>query len=322
MIDAYLEHGSYEKAAEALGIKSASNIGDAIRIVKARAATAGYAPEHDMTKVAPEPYIVKGTSTYYGRDGEKRGQWVKTDLDTQRRLELIRAAIEGMVANVPRLPPLPAPIATREKLANLYTFTDYHLGMLAWREETGAPWNLEIAKATLIRALEHMVTRAPSARVGILNIQGDFMHTDGLVPVTPTHGHVLDAAARFGEIVDAAIFVVRRLIDLLLMHHEEVHVVIAEGNHDIVSSLILRKLFGALYEAEPRVTVNASEVPYYVYQHGRVMLAIHHGHLKKNESLPLFFAAKFPEMWGATKWRYCSTGHRKRRPDPTFTRLM
>jgi hypothetical protein len=68
-------------------------------------------------------------------------------------------------------------------------------------------------------------------------------------------------------------------------------------------------MFSALYENEPRVTVNASELPYYVYQHGKTMLGFHHGHLKKKEGLPLLFAAQFPEVWGATTYRVVHTGH-------------
>ncbi len=32
--------------------------------------------------------------------------------------------------------------------------------------------------------------------------------------------------------------------------------------------------------------------------------------LKKNDQLPLLFAAQFAEMWGKTVKRYCHTGHR------------
>jgi hypothetical protein len=40
------------------------------------------------------------------------------------------------------------------------------------------------------------------------------------------------------------------------------------------------------------------------------MLAFHHGHLKKNDQLPILFAAQFPKIWGATEKRYAHCGHR------------
>lgn len=76
------------------------------------------------------------------------------------------------------------------------------------------------------------------------------------------------------------------------------------------SSIWLRAMFSALYENEPRVRVIQSELPYYVYQHGKTMLAFHHGHLKKSEDLPLLFAAQFPKVWGETSKRVCHVGHR------------
>jgi len=87
-------------------------------------------------------------------------------------------------------------------------------------------------------------------------------------------------------------------------------VLMAEGNHDISSSIWLRTMFNALYEKEPRVEVIDSEMPYYVYQHGLTMIAFHHGHLKKNDQLPLLFAAQFARVWGDTEKRYCHSGHR------------
>jgi hypothetical protein len=69
-------------------------------------------------------------------------------------------------------------------------------------------------------------------------------------------------------------------------------------------------MFSALYENEPRVEVINSPLPYYVYQHGKTMLAWHHGHLKKNDQLPILFASQFAQVWGQTTKRYAHCGHR------------
>jgi hypothetical protein len=155
-----------------------------------------------------------------------------------------------------------------------------------------------------------MMAASPQSRVGIVNQLGDWLHYDGLSAVTPLHGNVLDADGRFSKMVAAAIRILRRVIDLALIRHDVVHLILAEGNHDIASSVWLRHMFKALYENEPRITVNDNELPYYVYQHGKTMLAFHHGHLSKNGALPLLFAAQFPAMWGETTKRYIHTGHR------------
>ena len=308
-LQAVAEHGSGSKAAAALGVcKNAVN--ESIARLKAKAAAQGWAPEYDLSHRVPEPFVAKGHSTLYGADGKVKIQWVKTKIDDDRRLELIKAAVAALVEDVRPAEPLPAPAATAEHLCNLYTLTDAHVGMLAWRKEGGADWDLTIAERTLTGCFEQMVLSSPAATTCVVNQLGDWLHSDGLLPVTPTSGHVLDQDGRFSKMVGAAIRILRRVIDLALSKHQTVFVVMAEGNHDLASSVWLRLMFAALYENEPRVKVVDSELPYYVHQHGEVMLAFHHGHLKKNDQLPLLFAAQYPVVWGATTKRYAHTGHR------------
>lgn len=306
--DAICEHGGATAAARALG-RNIRNVFRAVESMKRRAALHGYSPDHDMTKTVPDGFLVKGVSTYYDSDGKAAGQWVKSSVDTERRAELIRAAAEAMAADIPRAAPLPAPAQTQSDLCNLYTLTDCHVGMLAWHKEAGEDWDLAIAEKTLIACFEQMIAASPKAAVGIVNQLGDFLHYDGLTAVTPSHGHILDADGRFSKMVSVAIRILRRVIDLALQHHDQVHVILAEGNHDMASSVWLRHMFKALYENEPRITVNDNELPYYVFQWGTTMLGFHHGHLAKKTALPLLFAARYPEIWGATTKRFCHSGH-------------
>ena len=311
-IKAIEEHGSARKAAKALGLAK-SAVTEAMARLRAQAARQGYSPAHDMTRTVPDGFQVKGVSTYYDKDGKAAGQWVKSSVDEQRQREMMQAAFETMAAELPRLRPVAAPRVTNAKLANLYTLTDSHVGALCWHRENLAPngdWDLSIAERTLTGCFEHMVNASPAARVGIVAQLGDFLHSDGLEAKTPTSGHILDQDGRFPKVVQTAIRILRRVIGFALQKHERVIVLMAEGNHDLASSVWLRAMFKALYEDEPRVEVIDSELPYYVYQHGSTMLAWHHGHLKKNDQLPILFAAQFPKVWGDTSKRYAHVGHR------------
>lgn len=306
--------GSYANAARVLGISS-GNVGDAVRTVQRRAAVQGYSPDHDLTQPIAPGYTGRGHSTLYIPNKETgelevRAQWVKTKADDDARARIIEQAFDSAAAVLPRVPPIKKPGGSMSSLANLYTITDFHLGMYAWSAEGGAAWDLEIAEKTMLAAFEAMVTNAPPAAKAVINIQGDFLHTNGPEPTTPAHHNVLDASGRYGEMVDAAIRVMRRVCDLALYRHAQVEVIFAEGNHDPDGSMWLRKMFAAIYEREPRLKVNASELPFYVVQHGQVMLLIHHGHKVKNEQLPLLAAAQFPVVWGATTKRFAHCGHR------------
>ncbi len=308
-LEAIEKHGSHRKAAAALGVGPTAIDGSMKRLRK-RAALHGHSPEHDMTHTVPDGFKVNGVSTYYNADGELRGQWVKSTADEDRRQELIRAAFDAMAEELPRLPPIQVPRDVSRNLANLYTLTDSHVGMLAWAHETGADWDLKIAEATLTGCFQRMVDGSPPAHIGFVNQLGDFLHSDGLVPVTPTGGHVLDQDGRYTKLVETAVRILRRVICMTLEKHEKVVVLMAEGNHDMASSVWLRVMFKALFENEPRVEVIDSPLPYYVYQHGKTMLAFHHGHMKKNDQLPILFASQFPKIWGETTKRYAHTGHR------------
>jgi hypothetical protein len=283
--------------------------------IRARAAAQGHAPEYGMSEQVPDGFKLKGRSVLRKLD-PVTGQrvellsWDKSSADDERRAEMLREAFAALSEEVPRVASIAPPANTNEALCNLFTLTDSHVGMLAWRKEGGADWDMQIAEDTLVGCFEQMVERSPYADTCVVNQLGDFLHYDGLLPVTPGHGHVLDADGRFSKMVRTAIRILRRVIDLALSRHKTVFVVMAEGNHDLASSVWLRIMFGALYENEPRVRVIDSELPYYVHVHGETMLAFHHGHLKKNDGLPLLFAAQYPREWGATTKRYAHTGHR------------
>lgn len=76
-IDATNKHKSMAAAAKALGVNKFM-ITQALKSVKKKAAIFGYSPDHHMLRAVPEPYIVKGVSTYYNKDGQPAGQWVKS----------------------------------------------------------------------------------------------------------------------------------------------------------------------------------------------------------------------------------------------------
>jgi hypothetical protein len=307
-------HGSIRKAAKALRVAESGIRGSLARL-EASAARQGYAPGHFEQGVAPGFNMGKVT-VQRGPGGEVERTWERQSPDQQRQHEAMLAAAEAMAEDLPRAKPARAPIATNAKLANVVTLTDAHVGALCWNRENLDPngdWDLAIAERTLVGCFEHMVQASPPARTCIVAQLGDFLHSDGMGMIegrTPTSGHVLSQDGRFQKVVQTAIRILRRVIGFALQKHERVVVLLAEGNHDLASSVWLRAMFKALYENEPRVEVIDSELPYYVYQHGKVMLGWHHGHLKKNDQLPLLFASQFPKMWGDTTKRIVHCGHR------------
>jgi len=109
--------------------------------------------------------------------------------------------------------------------------------------------------------------------------------------------------------VRAVIRSTRQMIDKALLRHGELHIIVEIGNHDLSNSVFLMECLSALYEKEPRVTVDTSPRHFHYFTFGKTLVGIHHGHGVKLDKLPLIMAADRPKDWGETKYRYWWTGH-------------
>jgi hypothetical protein len=308
--DAYMEHGSYQKAARALGLKSKNAVQDSITRLKARAAREfGYAPGHFESGVAPGFSMGKVT-VQRGPGGEVERTWERQSPDQERQAEMMREAFAALAEELPRLPrqKYAGPVGNGD-LLNCFVITDFHMGALSWAAETGADWNLDIAEQTLVAWFERAIAQSPNAKTALLAQISDLLHWDGFDAVTPASKHLLDADTRFPKLVRIAIRVLRRVIDMLLAKHERLHIIMADANHDPVSQVWLREWIAVLYENNPRVTVDTSPSPYNAYEFGKVAIFTHHGHKRRMSNVSEVFAAQFREMFGRTRFAYAHTGH-------------
>jgi hypothetical protein len=264
-----------------------------------------------MTHSAPDGCIVKKTTTLYDGNSGVKLQWVQRALEQENLIALVKEVVDELKTDVKPLKPIKRETKqVNEDLLTLYTLSDAHIGMLAWHEDGGADWDVGIAEKTIGDAIGSLVDSTPASGIGFFAQLGDGLHSDGMVPITPAHGHVLDSDSRFPKIVRAATRIFRDAINRLLMKHDKVIVLMAQGNHDPASSVWLQVVFSVLYENNPRVEVIQSAKPYYALQHGDVMLGFHHGHTATPERLPDVFMGEFREMYGRTKQTYIHCGHR------------
>lgn len=294
-VEAYERHGCYEEAGREMGVT-----GRAIRAAVDRVR---------MYSTDTEDYV-PGSRMVDG-DGNVKIQWMKP-ADKNAAIEEAREeAREALLSSVDGK----ARVLDKDysqsgsMLLNLYNVTDFHFGMKAWAPETGADWDIPIAKRCLEEYVDEAISRAPKADVSILSQLGDFFHYDSYEAVTPTSGHLLDADTRYGKMVREGVDSLRQFVERLREVSDKVVVLMAEGNHDIASSLWLRELFRAYYSSAPDVEVMENPAPFYSYLYGKTALFFHHGHKVKFEKLPEFFAARFPSEFGKADYRYIHCGH-------------
>lgn len=252
---------------------------------------------------------LKGASIYTTLpNGDKA--WVKTDEKKDEAGEFIRHAVDSFKDEVPKIEPRSDKPSCQENLLSCYILTDFHFGMMAWQQETGEPWSLDVAERTLFDFFRKAINKTDNSNTAILAQLGDLMDYDGLLQVTPTSGNIMDTDAKFPQMAKIVVNCIRRVVDLLLDKHHHVHIKMCEGNHDLSSSVWLRIMFDVFYQNEPRVSVDNSDIPYYAYEWGETSLFFHHGHKKGVNDIARVMAGMFRDIYGRTKYSYCHLGHR------------
>lgn len=312
--DLRLRGTSWEEICRRLGL-SRGNATTNLRRLKLRAIERGFNPDAVHQTPIEEGYRVKGKSrlvAHTATGAETRLEWVKTETDKERQARILIEALENASKTNKPFKPTKGPSRANEDLATLVTITDFHLGMLAWEDETGEAWDTQIARDVLLNAVHDLIQGSPKSGLGILNQLGDFLHFDSILgPTTPTSNFVLDADTRYSRLVELTITLMQEVVRMMLKAYPEVRVIQAEGNHDISGSVWIRKHLKHMFSDEPRVTVDDTEFPYYAHLHGRTMLAFHHGHKMKLSQVHKLFASepRYRPMWGEATRCYIHTGH-------------
>lgn len=331
--DVYRRLGSERKAAAELGIARAT-----LRRRLERAAREGKLLDHppampgfEITKVTtapdggqhitqkqehgekyepPSTHVLGKVTAQVDAAGRVVQSWPRYMPDAEQQEAAMRAVVAALKEEVPRAEPVPLPARSgNTDLLNQFTVTDLHMGMLSWREETGADYDLKIAEKLLVDWFAAAVELSPPAATAVLAQLGDLLHHDSHQSVTPTHAHVLDADSRLQKVIRAVIRCLRQIVALLLAKHERVHIVMADANHDPAGGAWLREMFAAFFEDESRVTVDSSASTYYCYEHGETSLFYHHGHKRKIADVDSVFAGQFRDVFGRTKRSYAHIGH-------------
>jgi hypothetical protein len=319
VFDTYLKEGSSIKVEKVLGVPANSVRATLKKVLQRAQKDPSYVFSVGGKEVVASPGFKFGKITVARRpEHECKNCGVITeevidriwDRQTLEPADYVASVIENF--EYKPLPVIKPPKAkAKSNLLNLYTITDFHLGMYACEAESGDSWDMEIAVQTFLKSFSKMIEVSPTTEEAIINIQGDFMHWDGLDPVTPTSGHVVDADVRFSRMIEMAMDLCLWSCELALQHHKKVTVIVAEGNHDISASAWLRKHLAKMLVNNTRVNVLDVDFPYYAYLFGETMIGVHHGHKKKNASLPALFSEepRYRPMWGQAKYCFIHTGH-------------
>lgn len=271
--------------------------------------------EEGMVTGLPKMTIADGKrlgkmTTQIDGKGEVKNIWYRQDKDTQKQLETIQAISAELLSEIKPRKKVPFPSRnTKDELMVNIPIGDAHIGMLAWGEESGADYDLQIAADVHKRAVDMLVEQTPDARYCTIIDLGDYLHSDNMEGMTSRSGHSLDMDGRYHKVVRVAISIALYYIDKALEKFEHVIYRAEMGNHNDIGSIWMQELLHRLYKDEPRVTIGNKAGVTFFWQHGDCYFMSHHGHQIKGNRLSELFARQIMDNDITTKHRKIYLGH-------------
>lgn len=196
----------------------------------------------------------------------------------------------------------------KNKLLEISIF-DPHFGKLAWAEETGDDYDIEIAEKRYKDAISFLLSQVDLSQVERIHIPlGNDLFNFDTIGNTTTAGTPQDSDSRFAKMVKVVKRVMIETIDYLVKI-APVDVTIIPGNHDLHTTFMLGEILDAYYHNHRNVTINNSPKTRKFYEFGANSFMYTHGNDEKHTDLPLIFATEKPMLWGSSKHRYIKIGH-------------
>jgi hypothetical protein len=251
------------------------------------------------------------------RDGTRQLFQVRVQLRRKvpERVELaIEAIIARMDGHQPKYNKVSYKPLTKNPCMLEFSPFDMHFGKLAWRNETGEDYDLEIAERSLAGAVTDLMFTAKHYTIEkfLFPVGSDWFHVDNMLGET-VKGTPQDTDGRWAKMFEVGEQACVRAIDRM---REAAPVTVAwiSGNHDWTTSWYLVKCLAAHYRNVDEVRVICDPVPRRYIWYGTTLLGFTHGNEEKHSSLPALMATEKPTEWAATTHHEWHVGqfHRRR----------
>ena len=186
---------------------------------------------------------------------------------------------------------------------------DIHAGKLAWDEETGDNYDLDIAvgivKNIINQNVEYLSTVKPS--VIIFPIGNDLFQVDNEEKTT-SHGTRQDVDTRPKKIFKEVIELIYESIGKL-SQKAPVKTLFVPSNHDENTSYYLSEVMSKAFENNPNVIIDTNPKTRKYIQIGKVLLGYTHSDEESKEELKGLMQKEVPDLWGKSEYREFHFGH-------------
>lgn len=224
-----------------------------------------------------------------------------------------RAAVDDILKELRKHSPKVARVKYPKVPENLIyeiDFPDLHFGKLAWAEESGADYDIKIAKQAVITALGRMLSYADKFKVSriLLPLGNDYFNSDSRDNAT-TAGTPQQEDTRWAKTYNLGRRLACEIIEQCFQL-APVDVVIVPGNHDTQRSFYMGDSIECYFRNNQNVNVDNSAMPRKYVSYGKVLLGFTHGAFEKADRLLTLMPEEKPELWGKSKYREWHLGDR------------
>ena len=185
---------------------------------------------------------------------------------------------------------------------------DLHSGLLAWRQEAGADYDLNIVKERFYQCALDIVYRCQSRKFKkiVLVTLGDLLHFDNEEQKT-TKGTFQQADGRLSKIFTITLDMLIDFIDTLLAI-AQTEVIYIPGNHDRVAGLMLLKAVEKAYRKDSNIQFDTTPNPHKHRLFGACLVGWTHGDLSK-KNMPHWLQHQAKKEYGMSKFTEVHAGH-------------
>lgn len=300
-IDALQAYPNKTEAARALGLPR-----ETFRCRLAIAARKGLAPYAGIDHPVAEGFELKGYS-HFTKTAAGEPIWLKTRATEHAYWHGIEAAIGGIRPKDVSV--FPTPEEPQSDIVPWLQIGDAHIGLLCSEEETGANFDISIAKREICAAAAALIDEAPPCDRMVINDLGDGTHYETFKALTQASGYAVDFDTRYWKMIEAYVDICQFIVDYALAKAQTVDCIYNQGNHSESNDSWIAVTMRALYRNTPRVNVLRNESPFIAYRMGKTMVMVHHGHKTKPEGCAKVMASDYSADWGETEFRYIDGGH-------------
>lgn len=276
------------------------------RVEKAKERFGGDALKDDIESRLVEGFEIKGYSQFT-KTAAGEPIWLKTRRAERDYWQGIEAAIAGIQPVT--VETLPIPPEPQSDIIPWLQIGDAHIGLLCSEAETGANFDISIAKREICAAASALIDAAPPCERMVINDLGDGTHYETFKGETMGHGHALDYDTRYWKMIDAYVEICQFIAERALAKAQTVDLIYNQGNHSESNDSWIAVTMRALYRNCPRVNVLKNESPFIAYRMGKTFVMVHHGHKAKPEACAKVMATDYAVDWGETDFRYLDGGH-------------